>query len=106
MKTKQNLANTQQKIAQVSLMLSVLLLSTPAFASLQGGIDKAKSGMNILVTGFFGLVGTAAGLYLLWIFVQCWRGRADWGELLTAFAWIAGAGSALVLAAWLWVALV
>lgn len=88
-------------------LAAVALFAIPeAHADLQGGIKKAENYSKMIRDGIYSVAGFIAAIYLLWKGLQAWQGRADWGEFGMACVHVAIAGSAIVLAGWLWTSLI
>ncbi len=79
----------------------MLLLPSFAFADLAGGLGKAQSNIQLVVTSAMTIAGIAAGGYLLWKAVQAWQGRCEVTEFLMSAFWVAAAGGSVLFAAFL-----
>lgn len=89
-------------IKQSYLVALLMIIASPAFADLQGGLNKAESYADIAQTSLMTIGGIVAAIYLLWKALECWRGRADWGEFGMAIVYVGLAGGSAVLARWAW----
>jgi hypothetical protein len=78
-----------------------LSLAVPA-AHAQG-LSQGTSAVSNFELWAYGVAGTLAILYLLWVGIQCWSNKADWvHDFGGACAKVAGVGAVSVLAPWLW----
>ena len=92
------------KVSDFMLAISVMLLSSPAFADLDGGLNKAESTITKVKDWGIKIAGIAAVIYILWKAVETWRGRGDWGEFAISACYVAIAGAAPAVANWAWTA--
>lgn len=90
------------KVSQAMLIISVMVMCHPAFASLDGGLSKGESVATTLKDWFIRIVGIGAVIYIMWKAVETWRSRGDWGEFAIASCYVAVAGAAPAIADWLW----
>lgn len=97
-------ATLKDKINHLCLVLSVMLLTTPAFADLSGGLGKAESTMTTLKDWGIRLAGIGAVLYILWKALETWRSRGDWGDFAISACYVAIAGASPAIANWAWTA--
>lgn len=101
-------ANIQQNVSlnpiktfnYLSLALFVSLLTTPAFANLDGGLQKAESTMTKIKDWGIRLAAIGAVLYILWKALETWRSRGDWGDFAISACYVAIAGAAPAIANW------
>lgn len=97
--------NDEQKWSlseKLTLALLTTVISPAAFADLTGGVNKAKGYAEQLRDGLLAIGGIIAVIYLLWKALECWRGRADWGEFAMSVLYVAIAGGSAALAGWAW----
>lgn len=94
----------QGAFLSMALAVEMAIAINPAFADLQGGIDKTKSYAEQVKQGFIAVGGIIAVIYLMWKGLECWRGRADWGEFGMSVFYVALVGGAAALANWAWTA--
>ncbi|WP_338755942.1 TrbC/VirB2 family protein (plasmid) [Moraxella lincolnii] len=87
---------------KLTLAILTTIISPVAFADLQGGIKKAEDWAGRIRDGLLTIGGIIAVIYLLWKALECWRGRADWGEFAMSVLYVAIAGSSAALAGWAW----
>lgn len=104
MKKQNVIGKAKAFLSQATAYLFVLiafLLPTSAFADLTGGLSKAQSNIQTVVTSAMTIAGIAAGGYLLWKAVQAWQGRCEITEFLMSAFWVAVAGGSILFAAFL-----
>lgn len=85
---------------KISLAVAIWALHNTAYAL--GGIDKANTAAGDIKAGFYTLVGTCAGIYLLWLVVQAFTEKKSWSDFGWGVVWVAVAGAALTLADYGW----
>lgn len=92
--------NLTQK-RSIQFLLTLIFCGLVQGASAAGFADDAGNMIKNIRTGIYTVVGIAAGLALLWQFVEGWSGRKSWSDILGTAMWIIGAGAAITLATWL-----
>ena len=88
--------------AKVATALALASVHGMSLAGTLGGIQAAQSAGDDLKTGLFALVGSLAGLYLLYLAVMAWTEKKSWSDFGFGIIYVGVAGGALTLASWAW----
>lgn len=91
---------TPTRINRYTLFFGCLLLSTPAFANLTGGLGKVNTTLQQILDWASGAFAIAAVLYIMWKAIETWRNRGDWGDFAMSMVNVALVGAAPALANW------
>lgn len=73
-----------------------------AFAQTLGGLDTAKSTLGSIKTYLYSFLGIAAMIYLMWVAIQCFTEKKQWGDLGMAVVQVTVVGAIIVLGSWAW----
>lgn len=94
---KKNIQICGLKLLTISLALSVSNLALAA-----GGLAEATDEANSIKTWAYGFLGVGVFLYLIYNVLMAMADKKSWGDVLTALAYVAGAGGILVAGAYAW----
>lgn len=89
------------KVALMLLVGIAALGAAQAFAA-SGGLQKAQGATDEIKTAIYAIVGSAAGLYLLYLGIMAKMGRQSWSEFFMGLFQVALVGASFVLAAYFW----
>lgn len=85
---------------QAGAAIAFALMTSNAFAL--GGLDTANSTAADVRTGVYALVGTLAGVYLLYLGIMAKTERKSWADFGWGVVHVAAVGGSLALATWAW----
>lgn len=90
-----------------SILLASLIVGVSLSLAVPGayaqGLSQGTSAVSSFELWAYGVAGTLAILYLLWVGIQCWTNKADWvHDFGGAVAKVAAVGAVSVLAPWAW----
>lgn len=89
------------KTVMVVLLALTALGSVEAFAA-NGGLQKAQTATDEIKTMIYAIVGSASGLYLLYIGIMAKMGKQSWSDFFMGMFQVAIVGASLVLGTYFW----
>lgn len=91
-----------KKTSLVALGLLLILGAAEAFAGGTGGLTKAQGAMDDIKTAVYAIVGSASGLYLIYLGVMAKINKGAWSDFFMGIFYVALVGGSIALGAWAW----
>jgi TrbC/VIRB2 pilin len=108
MKQTRTVVNQAINATKTALTAATVFAFTASVAFAQatpsglGGLDTAKTTLSSIKNYLYAFLGVAAMIYLMYVAVQCFTEKKQWGDLGMAVVQVTVVGAIIVIGSWAW----